>query len=253
MNNPEPIQFFPLPHLPEIRPNDDLARLIVEAAQQAQFELRDGDVLVVAQKIVSKAEGRLVNLAAVTPSAFAEEIALRQQRDARLVEVVLQEAARIVRMDDHLLITETKHGFVCANAGVDKSNVKGKDWVALLPLAPDDSALLLRARLAELLKIEVAVLITDTFGRAWREGLTNVAIGIAGMNPVQDFRGETDDFGQPLAATVLAVADEIAAASGLLMRKTARIPVVIARGCAYERGEGSAQALIRARERDLFR
>lgn len=253
MKNPEPIQFIPLPHLPEVRPNDDLARLIARAAQKSELTLQDGDVLVVAQKIVSKAEGRLANLAAIKPSVFAQEIAQRQQRDARLIEIVLQEAASIVRMDDHLLITETKHGFICANAGVDKSNVKGKDWVALLPIAPDDSALLLRARLAELLKIEVAVLITDTFGRAWREGLTNVAIGLAGMNPLQDFRGETDDFGKPLAATVLAVADEIAAASGLLMRKTARIPVVVARGCAYERGEGSAQALIRARERDLFR
>jgi coenzyme F420-0:L-glutamate ligase / coenzyme F420-1:gamma-L-glutamate ligase len=253
MKHPEAIQFIPLPYLPEIKPNDDLARLIVRAAHKAELQLQDGDVLVVAQKIISKAEGRLVNLAAVKPSVFAQEIAARQQRDPRLIEVVLSESARIVRMDDHLLITETKHGFICANAGVDKSNVKGKDWVALLPVAPDDSALLLRARLAELLKIEVAVLITDTFGRAWREGLTNVAIGLAGLKPLHDFRGETDDFGKPLAATVLAVADEIAAASGLLMGKTARIPVVIARGCAYERGEGSAQALIRARERDLFR
>lgn len=253
MESPQIIQFIPLPSLPEIRPNDDLAQLIARAARKADVPLRDGDVLVVAQKIVSKAEGRLVNLAAIKPSPFAQEVAARQQRDARLIEVVLREAARIVRMDEHVLITETKHGFVCANAGVDKSNVKGKDWVALLPLAPDDSALLLRARLAELLKIEVAVLITDTFGRAWREGLTNVAIGVAGLNPVHDFRGETDDFGKPLAATVLAVADEIAAASGLLMRKTARIPVVIARGVPYDRGEGSAQPLIRARERDLFR
>ncbi len=253
MKHAEPIQLIPLLNLPEVRPNDELARLIVRAAQKADAALRDGDVLVIAQKIVSKAEGRLVNLASVKPSKFAKEIAERQQRDARLVEVVLGEAARIVRMDEHVLITETKHGFVCANAGVDKSNVKGKDWVALLPIAPDDSALLLRARLAELLKVEVAVIITDTFGRAWREGLTNVAIGVAGMRPVQDYRGELDDFGKPLAATVLAVADEIAATAGLLMRKTARIPVVIARGCDYERGEGSAQMLVRARERDLFR
>ena len=253
MKSSEPIQFIPLSNLPEVKPNDDLAQLIARAARKADVVLRDGDVLVVAQKIVSKAEGRLVNLAAIKPSAFAQEIAARQQRDARLVEVILSESASIVRMDEHLLITETKHGFVCANAGVDKSNVKGKDWVALLPVAPDDSALLLRARLAELLNVEVAVLITDTFGRAWREGLTNVAIGVAGLKPLHDFRGETDDFGKPLAATVLAVADEIAAASGLLMRKTARIPVVIARGVSYDHGEGNAQALIRTRERDLFR
>lgn len=253
MKHPAAIQFIPLPFLPEVKPNDDLARLIARAAHKAELPLQDGDVLVVAQKIVSKAEGRLVNLASVKPSPFALEIAARQQRDARLVEIILNESASIVRMDEHLLITETKHGFVCANAGVDKSNVKGKDWVALLPVAPDDSALLLRARLAELLKVEVAVLITDTFGRAWREGLTNVVIGLAGMKPMHDFRGETDDFGKPLAATVLAVADEIAAASGLLMGKTARIPVVIARGVEYERGDGTAQDLIRARARDLFR
>jgi len=156
-------------------------------------------------------------------------------------------------MDDHVLITETKHGFVCANAGVDKSNVRGKEWISLLPVAPDESARHLAARLDELLGIRVAVMITDTFGRAWREGLTNVAIGVAGMQALKDFRGEVDDHGKELSATVLAVADEIAAASGLLMRKTARIPVVLVRGYSYESGESGSAPLVRPKERDLFR
>jgi coenzyme F420-0:L-glutamate ligase / coenzyme F420-1:gamma-L-glutamate ligase len=247
------IQLLAVRGLPEIRPGDDLARLIARAAERDGRQLTDGDIIVVAQKIVSKAEGRLVNLEAVKPSEFAQDIAARQQRDARLIQVILGEAANIVRMDDHVLIVETRHGFICANAGVDRSNVSGKDWVSLLPVAPDDSALLLKTRLAELLKINVAIIITDTFGRAWREGLTNAAIGVAGLRPLQDLRGALDDHGKELAATVFAVADEIAAATGLLMKKTARIPVVIVRGYDYQHSNGSARELVRAKERDLFR
>jgi coenzyme F420-0:L-glutamate ligase/coenzyme F420-1:gamma-L-glutamate ligase len=227
--------------------------MIVRAAEKMRLKLSDGDIIIVAQKIISKAEGRLVNLESVTPSEFANEIAKKQQRDPRLVEVILSESANIVRSDDRVLITETKHGFVCANAGVDRSNVVGRDWVSLLPVAPDDSALLLKTRLAELLKVNIAVIITDTFGRAWREGLTNVAIGVAGLKPLKDLRGKTDDHGKELSATVLAIADEIAASSGLLMRKTARIPVVMMRGYYFDHGDGSARDLVRARELDLFR
>ena len=247
------IQLIAIRNLPEIEPGDDLARLIATAAQETGINLINGDVLVIAQKIVSKSENRLVNLNTVTPSAQALEIAKRQGRDPRLVEVILSESVRLVRQDGHVLITETKHGFVCANAGVDKSNVRGKDGVSLLPVNPDQSAQRLAARFFELLGVNLAIIITDTFGRAWREGLTNAAIGVAGLNPLQDYRGEVDDHGKEMSATVLAVADEIAAASGLLMRKTARIPVVLVRGCHYERGEGSAAALIRSKERDLFR
>ncbi len=247
------IQLTPIRGIPEIRPGDDLGLMIARAADKMKFKITDGDIIVVAQKIVSKAEGRLVNLESVTPSEFAVEIANKQQRDPRLIEVVLSESANIVRSDDHVLITETKHGFVCANAGVDRSNVVGKEWVSLLPVAPDDSALLLKTRFAELLKVNAAVVITDTFGRAWREGLTNVAIGVAGIKPLKDFRGKTDDHGKELSATVLAVADEIAASSGLLMRKTARIPVVVIRGYYFDHGEGSARELVRPKERDLFR
>lgn len=253
MQNADGIQLIPLKHLPEVRPDDDLATLICVAAQDSHLDLQGGDCLVVAQKIISKTEGRLIDLSAVTPSPFAQEIAARQQRDARMIEIVLRESSSIVRMDQHVLITTTKHGFICANAGVDRSNVIGDEWVALLPIDPDASARRLRQQLAASLGVSVAVIITDTFGRPWREGLTNVAIGVAGMQPLSDLRGVSDDYGKPLAATVLAIADEIAAASGLLMRKTTRIPVVIARGCPLEVGDGCAQQLIRARERDLFR
>ncbi len=160
------IRLIPIRGIPEIRPGDDLGLMIARAADAVEFELADGDIVIVAQKIVSKSEGRLVNLESVTPSEFAVEIANRQQRDPRLIEVILSESANIVRMDDHVMITETKHGFVCANAGVDRSNVVGADWVSLLPVAPDDSALLLKTRFAELLNLNLAVIITDTFGRA---------------------------------------------------------------------------------------
>lgn len=247
------IQLTAVRGIPEVRPGDDVGWLIARAAEIQGLQFADGDIVVVAQKIVSKAEGRLVNLESVTPSEFAQEIGARQDRDPRLIEVILNESANIVRMDDHVMITETKHGFVCANAGVDRSNVSGKDWVSLLPVAPDDSALLLKTRLAELLKVNIAVIITDTFGRPWREGLTNVAIGVAGISPLKDFRGQVDDHGKELSATVLAVADEVAASSGLLMRKTARIPVVAVRGYYFEHRDGSAKELLRAKERDLFR
>ncbi len=247
------IRLIAIRHLPEIVPGDELGSLIVNAARASGVRLADGDVLVVAQKIISKSEGRLVSLASVTPSPQALELAERQRHDPRLIEVILTESAQLLRRDAHVLITETRHGFVCANAGVDKSNVSGDDMVSLLPVAPDESARQLKQRIDHLLGVSVAVIITDTFGRAWREGLTNAAIGVAGMNPLKDYRGEKDDCGKELSATVLAVADEIAAASGLLMQKNARVPVVIVRGCQYEPGDGSAQQLIRARERDLFR
>ncbi|MBO0720709.1 MAG: coenzyme F420-0:L-glutamate ligase [Blastocatellia bacterium] len=247
------ILLTPILGIPEVSPGDDLGALIARAAEGMNFALADGDIIVVAQKIISKAEGRLVDLESIAPSQPALEIADRQNRDPRLIEVILSESAGIVRMEGQVLITETKHGFVCANAGVDQSNVRGEHWVSLLPLAPDKSASSLKNRLAELLHTEVAVIITDTFGRPWRQGLTNVAIGIAGMKPLDDFRGKTDDFGRVLSVTVLAAADELAAAAGLLMKKTARIPTVVIRGYDYAPGEGNARELVRAKEKDLFR
>ena len=235
---------------PEVRPGDDLKRMIQEVVAG---DLRAGDVLVVTHKIVSKAEGRLVDLRTIEPSALAKGYAIRYGKDPRQIEVVLRESRRIVRMDRGIVISETHHGFVCANAGVDASNVPGDDVVCLLPVDPDASAARLRETLAARSGSDLAVIISDSFGRTWREGITDVAIGVAGMRPLADYRGETDPHGFPLAASVLATADELAAAAELVMGKTAGIPVAIVRGYPYERAAGTGRDLIMPPERDLFR
>ena len=234
--------------LPEVRPGDDLGALI-----SARVTLRTGDVVVVAQKIVSKAEGRLVDIRTVTAGAEATRIAARllAAPDPRIVQVVLDESVRVLR-SERVLITETRHGFVCANGGVDHSNVPGDHMVSLLPLDPDASATTLRNRLFELTGFEVGVIVADTFGRPWRLGILNVALGVAGLPAIQDLRGALDDAGKALHATVLAFADEIAAAAGLVMGKTNRAPVVIARGLEWS-GAGSGRDLIRPAAEDLFR
>ncbi len=248
------LRLMALPGLPEVRPGDDLAALIWEAARTGGAGLEDGDVLVVTQKVVSKAEGRLVDLATVEPSPFARQIAERYRKDARQVEVVLRESARIVRMDRGVVITETRHGFVCANSGVDASNVPGRDVVCLLPLDPDASARRLRATLRERHGVDVAVIISDSFGRPWRSGIVNVAIGLAGLAPLGDYRGQLDPHGYELSVTVMAVADELAAAAELVMGKVVARPVVVVRGYAYERSEeGAARQLVMDPTRDLFR
>ena len=236
--------------LPEVRPGDDLPELITRAVGES---LRPGDVLVVTHKIVSKAEGRLVDLRAVEPSALARGFAARYGRDPRQIEIVLRESRRIVRMERGLIIAETHHGFVCANAGVDASNVPGDDTVCLLPLDPDASAAGLREALAVMTGSDFALIVSDSFGRAWRDGITNVAIGVSGMNPLADYRGERDPHGYPLEASVLAVADELAASSELVMGKTAGIPAAIIRGYPYQPASGTGRALIMPPERDLFR
>jgi coenzyme F420-0:L-glutamate ligase/coenzyme F420-1:gamma-L-glutamate ligase len=238
--------------LPEIRPGDDVSRLIVEAAERQDTAIVDRDVLVVGQKIVSKAEGRLVRLDDVTPSAVSASLAAGIGRDPRLVEVILRESRRIVRMDKTVLITETHHGWVCANAGVDQSNVDA-DSVALLPEDPDRSARELRDRVRALTGADVAVIIADTFGRPWREGLTNIAIGLAGLAPLKSYLGERDPAGRPLQATVLALADELAGAAELVMGKLDRIPVAILRGVLFAPSEEGSKPLLRDPARDLFR
>jgi len=239
--------------MPEVRPGDDLAALILEAARGQGTDVEDGDVLVVTQKIVSKAEGRLVDLRQVEPSPHARELAAQTGKDARLLEVILRESRRIVRQERGVIICETKHGFVCANAGVDTSNV-GDGMVSLLPDNPDESAERIRAAIQEKKAgASVAVIISDTFGRPWREGHTNVAIGVAGMSPTRDYVGQTDPHGYVLRVSTMAVADELAAAAELVMGKLSRVPVAIVRGFDYERAEGSARELIRPPERDLFR
>ena len=234
--------------LPEVRPGDDLAELI---AARARFEA--GDVLVVAQKVVSKAEGRIVDLNDVTAGAEAVQIAGRlvAKPDPRMVQVVLDESVRVLR-SERVLITETRHGYVSANAGVDHSNVGGRDTLTLLPLDPDASAARLRARLRDLAGADVGVIVSDTFGRPWRLGIVNVALGVAGLPAVIELRGTPDDDGNPLHATVLAVADEVAASAGLVMGKTDRTPAVIARGLRLK-GRGTGQDLIRPQAEDLFR
>jgi coenzyme F420-0:L-glutamate ligase/coenzyme F420-1:gamma-L-glutamate ligase len=246
------IELIPLAGLPEIHKGDDLARLIVGGAGKAKTAFRDGDILVVAQKIVSKAEGRLAKLSSTEPSAQALQLAVGGKRDPRLVEIILRESRRIVR-EHPVLIVETHHGFVCANAGVDHSNVPGDDVVTLLPSDPDGSARSISNELGKLTKKRLAVIISDTFGRPWRLGLTNVAIGAAGIAVLTDLRGTPDRDGKPLQATILAVADDLAAAAGLAMCKREGIPAVIIRGYKYRPAQEPATRIIRPAHEDLFR
>jgi coenzyme F420-0:L-glutamate ligase/coenzyme F420-1:gamma-L-glutamate ligase len=244
------LQVLSVEGFPEVLPGDDLDRMIRQAVAG---DLSAGDVLVVTHKIVSKAEGRIQDLGTVEPSALAKDYAARHGKDARQVEVVFRESRRIVRMDRGIVISETHHGFVCANAGVDASNVPGDDTVCLLPVDPDASAAKLRGTLATELGVEVAVIISDSFGRAWRHGITDVAIGVAGMDPIADYRGLNDPHGYPMEASVLAVADELAAAAELVMGKTEGIPLAIVRGYPYSPASGSAGELLMPPERDMFR
>jgi len=224
----------------------------VDAARAQATPLQARDLLVVSQKIVSKAEGRVVRLSDVVPSARARAVAATVQRDPRLVEVILSESRRVVRQAKDVLIVETHHGFVCANAGVDQSNVD-TDTACLLPRDSDSSARALRDRMAELTGHRLAVIVADTFGRPWREGLANVAVGIAGFDPLKSYLGELDPAGHVLQATVLAVADQLAGAAEPVMGKLARIPVAIVRGVEWTPAEGSVRALLRDPTRDLFR
>jgi coenzyme F420-0:L-glutamate ligase/coenzyme F420-1:gamma-L-glutamate ligase len=247
------VELIGIDELPEIEPGADLAGLIAARAAALGEPLRNSDLLVVTQKIVSKAEGRRVALSSVVPSAFALQWAANHGLDPRLVELVLRESRRIVRMDRGVLIVETHRGFVCANAGVDISNVAGGQAATLLPEDPDASARRIRDAIAARTGAEVAVLVSDTFGRPWREGLINVAIGAAGIEPLKSYVGATDPLGLPLQATIQAVADEIAAAAGLISSKLSRTPAVLVRGLSFESGSSGARGLLRPPERDLFR
>jgi coenzyme F420-0:L-glutamate ligase/coenzyme F420-1:gamma-L-glutamate ligase len=239
------VTIWPVEGLPEIREGDELAALIADRA-----ELQDGDVLVVAQKAVSKAEGRIVRLSEVEASAEARELAA--DHDPRQLEVILREAARLVRTRPPLVIAETRHGFVCASAGVDASNAPEPGMVVLLPEDPDASAARIRERVSDLTGAEVGVIVSDSFGRAWRQGTTDVAIGVAGLRPLLDLKGLRDATGYELHATVIAVADELAGAAELVMGKTAGVPAAVIRG-VNALGEGSARELVMPPDRDLFR
>ncbi|MBI3990432.1 MAG: coenzyme F420-0:L-glutamate ligase [candidate division NC10 bacterium] len=254
MHRPLPdLSFFGVRGIPEVQPGDDLAEVLLSAVTRQGLTFTAGDILVVAQKVVSKAEGRLVDLKTVTPSPFASAVAASLGKDPRQVEVILRESRRIVRMAQGVLIAETAHGFTCANAGVDRSNLPDEDLVCLLPFDPDASAHALREAIKRRTGQEIAVIISDTFGRPWREGLTNVALGVSGILPLRDYRGEKDPYGFTLRSTVIAVADELAAAAELVMGKVEEIPAVIIRGYRYPEGEGHGTDLLRREEKDLFR
>jgi coenzyme F420-0:L-glutamate ligase / coenzyme F420-1:gamma-L-glutamate ligase len=239
--------------IPMIKAGDNLAALIADGLNHTGLKLEHGDILVVCQKVISKAEGRVLNLNDIEPSEFAKNLAARWEKDPRAVEVVLRQTNRIVRNDNGVIIVETGPGWVCANAGVDESNSLEDDRAILLPEDPDASARALRDELRKRFGVTVAVLITDTFGRPWRDGLTEVCLGIAGMNPMLDLRGTNDLGGRELHHTVIAIADDIACAAGLLMEKAGATPAVVLRGYQYEPFEGSAKVLIRPPQADLFR
>jgi coenzyme F420-0:L-glutamate ligase / coenzyme F420-1:gamma-L-glutamate ligase len=238
------LEIVALKGLPEIQPGDDLAAFVKD--------VQPSDVVAIAQKIVSKAEGAIVDLREIHPSALAQSWGAQWHKDARLIELIFAQSRRIVKMDRGVIVSETRHGFVCANAGVDQSNVPGEEMATILPTDPDASACRLRASLGC-----GAVIITDTFGRPWREGLVDVAIGVAGLDPLDDQRGRTDRHGRKLSATIIAVADQLAAAAGLVMRKDAGCPVVLIRGYEWQpagdQSQCSARALLRKPEQDLFR
>ena len=245
----EEVRVIPLRGIPELEDGDDLAALLADAAARVGGFERD-DVVVVAQKVVSKAEGRIVDLSEIEPSPRAHELAADQ--DPRRIEVILRESREVVRARPPLVIAETRHGFVCASAGVDTSNAKGPDTLVLLPVDPDASALGLRSRIHELTGVDVGLIVSDSFGRAWRRGTTDVALGVSGIVALLDLKGARDSTGYELHATEIAIADEIAGAAQLVMGKTDGIPAAIVRGLTAA-GDGRGSDLVMPRERDLFR
>ncbi len=249
------VSIFGINGIPEVQPGDRLGQTIVEAAAAQGTALESGDIVVVTQKIVSKAEGRLVKLSTVEPSEFAVGFAKIADRDPRLIELVLQESKSIVRMDPDrgVIISETHHGFVCANAGIDQSNIPGDDVVCLLPVDSDESARRIMEDIRRSSGVQTPVIISDTFGRAWRDGHVNFAVGVAGMDPMMDYRGLPDAQGREMHVTTIAVADELAAAAELVQFKAIGVPVSIVRGYPYDESEGNSQQLVRERSRDMFR
>jgi coenzyme F420-0:L-glutamate ligase/coenzyme F420-1:gamma-L-glutamate ligase len=252
------LTIHPLPGIPEVRPGDDLCVLLSNALNGEKLSLEDGDAIVVAQKIVSKAEGSRAALAEIEPRPWSRRWAERWGKDPRQVELVLRESKRVLRAERGILICETRQGFVCANAGVDLSNSGGQDVAVLLPEDPDRSARLLRHGMLQRTGRAVGVIVADSFGRPWRNGLTQVALGVAGLSPVSDLRGQADTEGRPMHVTVIALADELASAADLVCGKTTRIPAALIRGApgvsrGHDGGRGSGKDLLRPPELDLFR
>lgn len=247
------VEVLGLPGIPKVKEGDDVARIILDAARSAAVSLDPGDVVVVKQKIVSKAEGRVLSLDSFTPSPLAMEIARRFDKDPRHVEAVLRESSRIVKMDQNLIISETRHGLICANAGVDASNVGLEEAVVLLPEDPDASAETIRASLESETGSRLAVIISDSIGRPWRRGIIDLAIGISGLLPLRDYVGQTDDDGRELKVTVVAEADELASAAELVTGKLERCPVAVIKGSGVPLGGGRAADLVMDPAKDLFR
>jgi coenzyme F420-0:L-glutamate ligase/coenzyme F420-1:gamma-L-glutamate ligase len=247
------IQIIPIKYIKEVLPRDDLSRIIAESLQKQGLSFENNDILIITQKIVSKAEGKIIDLSTVTPSLFAKQIARNYKKDPRHIEVILQETKRIVRMDHGVIIAETHHGFICANAGVDESNIGNNHTVSMLPKDPDASADHLRRNLQKITKKQLAVIISDTWGRPWREGQVNFAIGSSGLKVLKDYRGEKDPYGYDLQVSQIAIADELAAAAELVMGKIEAVPVAIIRGYSFDPSSANAQELIRDAKTDMFR
>ena len=252
------ISLIPIEGIPEINPGDDLVGIIISTLKSSGVDIEEGDILVLAQKIISKAENRIVDLDKVQPSPYAHTLSKEVSKDPRLIEVILSETTKIIKMDQRKpekgrLIVETRGGVISANAGVDASNVSGGNMVTLLPIDSDKSADDLAKGFKDTLGMDLAIIITDTVGRPWRDGLVDIAIGCSGIKALKDYRGETDSKGFELNATVMAIADEIASAAGLLMEKADSVPLIIVRGYEFERSGNGAKELIRDPEDDLFR
>jgi len=246
------LKFFAVPGIPEILPRPDLGEIIAQSTRKANLKIDNGNIFVVAQKVVSKAEGQIVSLDTIEPSSTALRWAELYDKDARIIEVVLRESKRLVRMERGLIISETAHGFICANAGVDASNTV-PNQVSLLPKDPDESAASILRALEKEFSVKLAVIISDTFGRPWREGQVNVALGVAGISPLLDYRGQYDSFGRELEATIIAIADELASAAELLTGKTTQTPVVVIKGFEYSSQGDNIQQIFRHPDKDLFR
>ena len=251
---PPEIRAVGIEGLPEVQAGDDLAGLIIDAAAAQGTPVEDGDVVVVTQKIVSKAEGRVMTIDEVEASPLAVAITEGHRRDPRHTEMILRESRRVVRMDRGVIISETYHGYICANAGIDASNIPGDNAICLLPVDPDASARGIRDAIREWLGVDAAVLVSDTFGRPWRNGAINVSIGVAGFNPVVSYVGEFDPHGNELHTTTIAVADELAATAELVTGKLLGVPVALIKGYPYERmADADSRAIVRDPDKDLFR
>jgi len=251
------IEIIPIYIKGELTPNSNIVNNLLRALQQNNNynqSIENGDIIVLAQKIISKTEGRLINLYNITPSKKAIDLSKKIDKDPRIIELILQESTKIVRIFNNIIITETHHGFICANAGIDQSNVSNKkDQVLLLPINPDKSAESIRKEVYEKTRKKVAVVITDTFGRPFRMGQTNVAIGIAGINPLKSYKGKQDMFGKILRVTEIAIVDEIAGAAELVMGKTENTPIAIVRNLKYSKRNNSITKIIRKEKNDIFR